>query len=1324
MIVSFLAPPAPNLDYTKMPTYRKSVKATEKPRLSLIRSAISLGENATVAFLSLLILTVSWLPLSVSAEEPNTETKTEVAETPAYNTFTNADLLERAEGIYQGALDLFRTEKRGLAKAEFLLNKATDAKSSFNITHAIDGISIGSTTASVAELSIDQIKANADDAENDLNIHQQKVELVQKEQLLLQAYIDHLNSTESSITSLQSTIVSLQLPLLEIKLRIEDGTLSEKQIPLNLQDEQIQAQSEQLSDLLSELRQQLTRSQRSLEQLTVEANAAEAKSPEVETKYNSAKTRLSEALKQQDLLQEFADYPADTLLDTLSQMQGELIGLNGTLQISANRYNRVINRIGLIENQIESSEQPDSSFFSGKNIRTEEVEEVSTQIGDFVSFQDQNIKQLQNLRRSYKQSEKEGNVYQGDAAVLNEHVFRMQVPAKIINQKVNEGELREEAIPRNADVETLTAIKTLAEESILKAITGIKNAQVRTEEITNQIDKARQSRKDAKERLVQVIFAAEAAKKAKQWSAEIGELSAAEVVARFEQTQEELNNNVEVIENTRTALEEADLRVQHKKEEFESLTDPLLRITQGEAGADRVSILKRLYSFTDLELPADIKESTDGSKATSSQNKKVEHAVSDTQQYLNLLTTRSHVISQQTVKRQELIDELKALKQKSIDYTNAIGTTNTLTQKQYANAIELKTRIGRRELGEEEIPQGITAALNQEDVIKLETELSRLINHSARTDQELETLSQPHENLEKLRELLEQTIASMGKRLDVIKDLEKLKEDISESASKRTKIEKASLEQDAARRLENESSRKEWLLGYVPSARAEHMTNVLKVYYQELIELEEKLENVGEQQALTQRVLELVEEEKNTIDELTPYLKEEKQVLRSAEEEAWIVTQAGFMPDKALELIDQYEAKSDVRLTAPPPVNTDERVTTIEHKVETLFVHHTEVLAADKWISLFENRLAANGLQGEIANYQEQLGAIQAQAAAIQRRINRVAGYPAEAFDELDPADRPVTKSDKTLFFGGEIGRLRIERADIWSQSIVQLLARLAVIWVLAFILSMVFSRLMSSFSNRHKESESTNNAQTLLVLSFIKTMGKIVIWMTAIILIFSSLGFNVGAVLAGLGIGGLAIAMAAKETLSDLLGGIMIFIERPFVIGDVIKIGNGTTTTVVDMTWRSTLLRTGWNYYYSTPNSQVANSIISNFSKEEGPVMDFMLVHVSPEHDPDTVMALISKAVLSVEGKYGDEGGATLGGIKMIGNMTVMGYWPWWYVDNYAARGKYRGWMWKAIWRELTDAGIKLELKPIDQERTKVDPKHQLGYNPTKNSSAAEIDG
>ena len=193
----------------------------------------------------------------------------------------------------------------------------------------------------------------------------------------------------------------------------------------------------------------------------------------------------------------------------------------------------------------------------------------------------------------------------------------------------------------------------------------------------------------------------------------------------------------------------------------------------------------------------------------------------------------------------------------------------------------------------------------------------------------------------------------------------------------------------------------------------------------------------------------------------------------------------------------------------------------------------------------------------------------------------------------------------------------------------------------------------------------------------------------------FSTLGFNVGAILAGLGIGGFALAMASRETLADMLGGLMIFIERPFIVGDTIQINDGPTAKVVDMTWRGTRMVNGMNHAFITPNSHVSNSTISNFSKN-GPVEDYVFIYVSIDHDPLKVREVIREALRSCDAILQDQPiGPTLGGVTALGYMSVMRYTVWWNTDNYLGRFSTRGKVWDCLWRHFKAKGIKLELMP-----------------------------
>jgi MscS family membrane protein len=91
-------------------------------------------------------------------------------------------------------------------------------------------------------------------------------------------------------------------------------------------------------------------------------------------------------------------------------------------------------------------------------------------------------------------------------------------------------------------------------------------------------------------------------------------------------------------------------------------------------------------------------------------------------------------------------------------------------------------------------------------------------------------------------------------------------------------------------------------------------------------------------------------------------------------------------------------------------------------------------------------------------------------------------------------------------------------------------------------------------------------------------------------------LGFPAYSVLAGLGVGGLAVALAAKDSLANLLGSMLIMFEKPFRVGHYIRL-SGTEGTVEDVGFRSTRIRTQDNSLISIPNDSVINTTVENLS-------------------------------------------------------------------------------------------------------------------------------
>jgi MscS family membrane protein len=124
--------------------------------------------------------------------------------------------------------------------------------------------------------------------------------------------------------------------------------------------------------------------------------------------------------------------------------------------------------------------------------------------------------------------------------------------------------------------------------------------------------------------------------------------------------------------------------------------------------------------------------------------------------------------------------------------------------------------------------------------------------------------------------------------------------------------------------------------------------------------------------------------------------------------------------------------------------------------------------------------------------------------------------------------------------------------------------------------------------------SESGRMAERSLV-SLARRLLNALVFVFLGLIVLSSLGVNVTAALAGLGIGGLAIGLGAQKTFENLLGGIAILSDRALQIGDVCRIGD-QTGTVEDIGLRSTTIRTQDRTLVSIPNGLVATSVLENY--------------------------------------------------------------------------------------------------------------------------------
>lgn len=172
-------------------------------------------------------------------------------------------------------------------------------------------------------------------------------------------------------------------------------------------------------------------------------------------------------------------------------------------------------------------------------------------------------------------------------------------------------------------------------------------------------------------------------------------------------------------------------------------------------------------------------------------------------------------------------------------------------------------------------------------------------------------------------------------------------------------------------------------------------------------------------------------------------------------------------------------------------------------------------------------------------------------------------------------------------------------------------------LWLLLRLTDVLGSYLFS------KVVKTSSRLDDQLIPIFQKTV-KVFLYILGIIYLIQAFGYSISGVLAGLGIGGLAVALAAKDTLANLFGSITLITDRPFRVGDWIKVGDDEGY-VEQIGFRSTRIRTFPKTQITIPNSVIANTSINNFSRMPKRRVK-MTVGVTYETNADQMEAVVNK--------------------------------------------------------------------------------------------------
>lgn len=222
---------------------------------------------------------------------------------------------------------------------------------------------------------------------------------------------------------------------------------------------------------------------------------------------------------------------------------------------------------------------------------------------------------------------------------------------------------------------------------------------------------------------------------------------------------------------------------------------------------------------------------------------------------------------------------------------------------------------------------------------------------------------------------------------------------------------------------------------------------------------------------------------------------------------------------------------------------------------------------------------------------------------------------------------------------------------------------------VLAIIVHLLISRVL--LGGMKKVAASTENDVDDRLVHFFQRFYIVILLFALFLVVLKIHKIEITPFLASAGIAGIAIGMAAKETLADIFAGVFLIADRPVRVGDRVKIDSigkhwGSWGDVLDLGLRRTKIKNTDGVIVNYPNSLLANSVITNFSYEDGPIRVRVRFQVNYNVDLDHACEVAREAIQAspnilpesaeviVRSLWDEGGGHMLSGILLEGRYRI----------------------------------------------------------------------
>lgn len=224
------------------------------------------------------------------------------------------------------------------------------------------------------------------------------------------------------------------------------------------------------------------------------------------------------------------------------------------------------------------------------------------------------------------------------------------------------------------------------------------------------------------------------------------------------------------------------------------------------------------------------------------------------------------------------------------------------------------------------------------------------------------------------------------------------------------------------------------------------------------------------------------------------------------------------------------------------------------------------------------------------------------------------------------------------------------------------------------------------------------HQTDTLLVL--LSRGARLVLLSVSLTMLLAIYNINVSALIAALGIAGLAISLAAQDTISNMISGVIILLDRPFRVGDRIEIqGLGTWGDVIDIGLRSTRIRTRDNRMVIVPNAKIGSDQVINYSFPDPQYRIEIEIGIGYGQDVEMVRQTIIEAVRPVQGVLQDKPVEALY-VRMAEQAMIFRI-RWW-IESYVDTRRMFDSVNTALQKAIDEAGIETPFPTYNIQMTR----------------------